>query len=205
MGLQGERIRYRVLKTMLAHASGVHAPCPVSCVAGSSFSWYETWTEAHSPSATCTGPRPGAHTIARIPTLAAHLPRLAPRPGDEVVDPATRPLGPGQIRDANRAMLLAAAARAGAEPLDLGVARDAEGHLEGCLAAAVRQGVDVLVTSGGCGKGQGGHSEEGALVRSGMLGAKGMGAGGICAAEWGLCWWPRWEGWVSRARGGGAG
>ncbi len=66
-----------------------------------------------------------------------------------MVDPSTRPLGPGQIRDANRSMLLAAAARAGAEVLDLGVARDTEGHLEGCLAAAIEQRVDVLVTSGG--------------------------------------------------------
>ncbi len=32
-----------------------------------------------------------------------------------MVDPASSPLGPGQIRDANRAMLLAAAAKAGAE------------------------------------------------------------------------------------------
>lgn len=34
-------------------------------------------------------------------------------PGDEVVEPTTKQLGPGQIRDANRSMLLAAAARAG--------------------------------------------------------------------------------------------
>ncbi|GFR45630.1 hypothetical protein Agub_g7038 [Astrephomene gubernaculifera] len=69
--------------------------------------------------------------------------------GDEVVDPATRPLGQGQIRDANRAMLLAAAARAGAQVVDLGVARDAVGQLEGCLAAAIEQRADVLITSGG--------------------------------------------------------
>ncbi|KAG2490454.1 hypothetical protein HYH03_011090 [Edaphochlamys debaryana] len=69
--------------------------------------------------------------------------------GDEVVDPSTRPLGPGQIRDANRSMLLAAAAKAGCESVDLGVARDTEGHLEGCLQAAIAQGVDVLITSGG--------------------------------------------------------
>ena len=33
--------------------------------------------------------------------------------GDEVVDPASQQLGPGQIRDANRAMLVAAATQAG--------------------------------------------------------------------------------------------
>ncbi|PNG99499.1 Molybdopterin biosynthesis protein CNX1, partial [Tetrabaena socialis] len=46
-------------------------------------------------------------------------------------------------------MLLAAAARCGAATVDLGVARDTAGHLEGCLAAAIEQGVDVLITSGG--------------------------------------------------------
>lgn len=35
--------------------------------------------------------------------------------GDEVVEPATQKLGPGQIRDANRSMLLAAASQAGAQ------------------------------------------------------------------------------------------
>ena len=34
---------------------------------------------------------------------------------DEVVDPATQKLGPGQIRDANRSMLLAASSQAGAQ------------------------------------------------------------------------------------------
>lgn len=45
-------------------------------------------------------------------------------------------------------MLLAAAAAAGAETLDLGVARDTEGHLEGALAAAIEARADVLITSG---------------------------------------------------------
>lgn len=69
--------------------------------------------------------------------------------GDEVVDPHAQQLGPGQIRDCNRAMLLAAAAAAGARAVDLGIARDVEGHLEGCLDRAIESGVDVLVTSGG--------------------------------------------------------
>jgi hypothetical protein len=45
-------------------------------------------------------------------------------------------------------MLLAAAAAAGAEAVDLGIARDVEGHLEGCLDRALQASVDVLVTSG---------------------------------------------------------
>lgn len=68
--------------------------------------------------------------------------------GDEVVDPATPQLGAGQIRDCNRAMLLAAAASAGADTVDLGIARDVEGHLEGCVDKAIAVGADVLVTSG---------------------------------------------------------
>ena len=39
--------------------------------------------------------------------------------GDEVADPATPHLRPGAIRDANRPMLLAAAADAGASTMDL--------------------------------------------------------------------------------------
>ncbi len=45
--------------------------------------------------------------------------------GDELVEPgAGQQLGPGQIRDANRAMLAAAARIAGCEVVDLGIARD---------------------------------------------------------------------------------
>lgn len=47
-------------------------------------------------------------------------------------------------------MLLAAAGAAGADVLDLGIARDVEGHLEGCVDKALAEGVDVLVTSGQC-------------------------------------------------------
>lgn len=47
--------------------------------------------------------------------------------GNEVVDPETTDLQPGQIRDANRSMLLAAAASAGAAAVDLGIARDTAG------------------------------------------------------------------------------
>lgn len=70
--------------------------------------------------------------------------------GDEVVDPATQRLEAGQIRDANRAMLVAASQQAGAHLLDLGIARDTEGHVEACLQKAVSQQVDVLITTGHC-------------------------------------------------------
>ena len=54
----------------------------------------------------------------------------------------------GQIRDANRAMLVAASQQAGAQVVDLGIARDTEGHVEACLEKAISAQVDVLLTTG---------------------------------------------------------
>ena len=68
--------------------------------------------------------------------------------GDEVVEPSTQQLQAGQIRDANRAMLVAASQQAGARVLDLGIARDTPGHVEACLQKAISQQVDVLITTG---------------------------------------------------------
>ena len=68
--------------------------------------------------------------------------------GDEVVEPTTAKLEPGQIRDANRAMLVAASKQAGAQVLDLGIARDTQGHVEACLQKAITAQVDVLITTG---------------------------------------------------------
>jgi molybdopterin molybdotransferase len=74
-------------------------------------------------------------------------PRVAVLPtGNEIVPLGERP-GQGQIRNSNGPMLLAAAARAGAESIDLGIGRDDQAELtrliDGGLAA------DVLVLSGG--------------------------------------------------------
>eukprot|EP00877_Chromochloris_zofingiensis_P014371 jgi/Chrzof1/9188/Cz03g39060.t1 len=102
------------------------------------------------------GERIGVAEIGILATVGAAQLAVYRRPrvgvlstGDEVVDPATQQLGPGQIRDCNRAMLLAAAGGAGADAVDLGVARDTEGQVEGCVDQAIAAGVDVLVTSGG--------------------------------------------------------
>lgn len=67
--------------------------------------------------------------------------------GDELVD-SSRPLAPGEIRDSNRPMLLALAAAAGAEPVDLGVARDDEALIVSRLARGIAT-CDALLTSGG--------------------------------------------------------
>jgi molybdenum cofactor synthesis domain-containing protein len=66
--------------------------------------------------------------------------------GDELVEAG--PLAPGQIRDANRPMLLALAREAGMEPIDLGIARDDEDRIVAVLENALTQ-CDAVLTSGG--------------------------------------------------------
>ena len=50
--------------------------------------------------------------------------------GDELVEPSAQQLAPGQIRDANRSMLAAAAQAAGAAVIDLGIAGDEAGQVD---------------------------------------------------------------------------
>jgi molybdopterin molybdotransferase len=68
--------------------------------------------------------------------------------GDELVPPGTRP-GPGQLRNTNGPLLLAALRRAGAETIALGVAPDDEAALARALKKALDAGPDVLLTTGG--------------------------------------------------------
>jgi molybdenum cofactor synthesis domain-containing protein len=67
--------------------------------------------------------------------------------GDELVA-ADRPLQPGEIRESNRVMLLAALARAGAEPIDFGIVGDSEPELERVLRDAAER-CDAIVSSAG--------------------------------------------------------
>ncbi len=67
--------------------------------------------------------------------------------GDELVEGGGA-LAPGQIRDSNRRTLLALAAQAGCDVVDLGIARDTEAE----ITAAIERGVaecDAVLTSGG--------------------------------------------------------
>ncbi|MEM9186261.1 MAG: gephyrin-like molybdotransferase Glp [Planctomycetota bacterium] len=66
--------------------------------------------------------------------------------GAELVDAAHKP-GPGQTRNSNGPMLLAAAREAGAETIDAGVATDQRAPLRQAILAA--RGADVLLLSGG--------------------------------------------------------
>ncbi|HEX6787316.1 MAG TPA: gephyrin-like molybdotransferase Glp [Acidimicrobiales bacterium] len=67
--------------------------------------------------------------------------------GDELVEDGA-PLGPGQIRESNRTMLLGAVGQAGCTAVDLGLVRDDEAALEAVLADAAAR-CDAVVTSGG--------------------------------------------------------
>ncbi|HMF04714.1 MAG TPA: gephyrin-like molybdotransferase Glp [Acidimicrobiia bacterium] len=66
--------------------------------------------------------------------------------GDELVERG--PLHPGQIRDSNRPMLLALVAGAGAEAVNLGLARDDESIITRTLEDALAT-CDAVITSGG--------------------------------------------------------
>jgi molybdopterin molybdotransferase len=68
--------------------------------------------------------------------------------GDELVDNASLPLAPGKIRNSNRPMLLALAAAAGAEVIDLGTCGDDAEKLRAVLGQGLAA-ADLLVVSGG--------------------------------------------------------
>lgn len=72
--------------------------------------------------------------------------------GDELVEPDA-PLGPGQIRDSNRFMLVAAAERAGAEVIWAGRGPDDVERLTELLRERIAES-DVVITSGGVSVGE---------------------------------------------------
>lgn len=71
--------------------------------------------------------------------------------GHDAPDPA-----PGRIPDTNRPMLLAALARLGFEPVDLGICRDNRDDLRVALDGAMGR-VDAILTSGGASQGDEDH------------------------------------------------
>jgi molybdenum cofactor synthesis domain-containing protein len=96
----------------------------------------------------------GATQLAALLSAGCTTVTVHPRPrvgvvstGDELVD-AGLPLGPAQIYDSNRPMLLALAAEAGGSPVDLGRSPDDVDGLTERIGAALPQ-VDALVLSGG--------------------------------------------------------
>jgi molybdopterin molybdotransferase len=120
----------------------------------------------------------GRRLDARHVTLAAaaghaHLPvRRKPRvailaTGDELVRPG-EPAAPDQIVASNPFAVAAIAARAGAEPVDLGIAGDTPEALDQAIAQARDARADILVTLGGASVGEA-DLVQAALSRRGMV------------------------------------
>jgi molybdopterin molybdotransferase len=100
-----------------------------------------------------TGTQLGPAEIGVLAALNRSTVRVFRRPvvavlstGDEVVEVGSE-LRPGQIRNSNSYTLAAMVARAGGEPLVVGIARDSLAELRAKLAEA--QHADFIITSGG--------------------------------------------------------
>ncbi|KAK1372496.1 Molybdopterin biosynthesis protein CNX1 [Heracleum sosnowskyi] len=103
-----------------------------------------------------SGERLGVAEIGLLATVGVVEVKVYPTPiiavlstGDELVDPTTRCLGRGQIRDSNRAMMLAAATQHQCKVVDLGIAPDDEEETKRILNRAFSSGIHIIITSGG--------------------------------------------------------
>ncbi len=83
-------------------------------------------------------------------TAAVHRrPRVGVLATGDEVRAAGQPLGDAGIPDANRPGLIAQVVTAGGEPVDLGIAADQTFEVLNRLRAALEQGVDAVIVSGG--------------------------------------------------------
>jgi molybdopterin molybdotransferase len=90
-----------------------------------------------------------ASGVGAAQVLVHRRPRVAVMAtGDEVREPGA-PLGLAGIPDANRPGLIGAVHNAGGETVDLGIAADRLADVEGRLREAIRDGMDVIIVSGG--------------------------------------------------------
>lgn len=88
-----------------------------------------------------------APAVRRRPTVAVLS------TGDEILPPDTETLGPGQIRDTNRPLLIGLLGRLGVEVVDLGIVDDDARALRSALARGASH-ADMVLTSGGVSKGE---------------------------------------------------
>ena len=105
------------------------------------------------------GERLTARHIAVLASLGVN-PAVRRRPrvavlstGDEVLPPDTKNLGPGQIRDTNRPLLVGLLEQLGARVVDLGIVGDDAEALRVALARGAAD-ADMVLTSGGVSKGE---------------------------------------------------
>ncbi|KAI3725257.1 hypothetical protein L1987_65038 [Smallanthus sonchifolius] len=98
----------------------------------------------------------GAAEIGLLATVGVLTVKVYPTPtiavlstGDELVEPTCKSLNRGQIRDSNRAMIVAAATQHKCKIVDLGIARDDEDRIREVLDKALAADIDILLTSGG--------------------------------------------------------
>lgn len=104
-----------------------------------------------------------AASLGRADVVVRRKPRIALlATGDELVRPGD-PVGPDQIFASNSYGLIGMIARAGAEPIDLGVAPDDLEAIARAIRSAVEGGAEALVTLGGASVGD--HD----LVRPALL------------------------------------
>ncbi|OMO71133.1 hypothetical protein CCACVL1_18422 [Corchorus capsularis] len=103
-----------------------------------------------------SGERIGASEVGLLATVGVTMVKVQPTPtiavlstGDELVEPTTGSLSRGQIRDSNRAMILAAATQEKCTVLDLGIVGDDKEELERILDSAFSSNINILLTSGG--------------------------------------------------------
>ncbi|XP_062016980.1 molybdopterin biosynthesis protein CNX1-like [Rosa rugosa] len=103
-----------------------------------------------------SGQRIGAAEIGILATVGRTMVKVYPTPkigvlstGDELVEPTTGCLSRGQIRDSNRAMIMAASLQHHCEVSDFGITRDDEEGLENIIDTVISAGIDILLTSGG--------------------------------------------------------
>lgn len=102
-----------------------------------------------------------AAEIGILATVGASEVEVYPHPvvgilstGDELVEPSTsHSLGPGQIRDSNRYMLLSALHELNCKTVDLGISSDSSEDLKKRILAGLSQS-DILLTSGGVSMGE---------------------------------------------------
>lgn len=117
---------------------------------------------AYGETALKVGRRLRPQDVATLAALGLTQAKVRRRPrvaifstGNELTEPGT-PLGPAAIYDANRSLLAAMVARAGAEVVDLGILRDEPVSLAASLSQAATS-CDLILTSGGVSTGEEDH------------------------------------------------